>query len=182
MKIYTKKGDSGLTDLIGGTRVEKCDPRIDAYGTIDELNSFIGLLVSKLHNKSEHIPFLYNIQKGLFDIGAYLATDSKKIDAEKFIEKIDDDFIQSIENEIDRLNVDLPKLKNFILPGGTEVGAMAHICRTISRRTERKILFLNKKNKINKKILIFSNRLSDYFFVLARKLNFEKNIEDFFYK
>lgn len=182
MKIYTKKGDSGLTDLIGGQRVEKCDPRIDAYGTIDELNSFIGLLVSMLHNKSAHIAFLQNIQQHLFDVGAYLACDSEKIEAERFIEKIDDDFIQNIENEIDILSVNLPQLKNFIIPGGTQIGSLSHICRTITRRAERKILFLNKKNTINNKILIFINRLSDYFFILARQLNLESDTNDLFYK
>ncbi|MCL1868569.1 MAG: cob(I)yrinic acid a,c-diamide adenosyltransferase [Paludibacter sp.] len=180
MKIYTKTGDSGFTGLIGGTRIEKCNPQIDVYGTIDELNAFIGLLVAKLHNKSTHISFLQNIQRILFDVGAYLATDFEKYDAEKFAAKINDNFIQSIENEIDKIGADLPPLKSFIIPSGTETSAMAHICRTVTRRAERKILFLNKKITINKQILVFINRLSDYFFVLARNLNFENQTEENF--
>jgi cob(I)alamin adenosyltransferase len=182
MKIYTKTGDSGLTGLIGGTRIEKCSPQIDAYGTVDELNAFIGLLVAKLHNKSAHIPFLQNIQRILFDVGAYLAIDFEKYDAEKFAAKIDNNFIQNIENEIDKISANLPPLKSFIIPSGAEASVTAHICRTVARRAERKILFLNKKNTISNQILIFINRLSDYFFVLARNINFENQIEDFFYE
>lgn len=182
MKIYTKTGDKGLTSLIGGTRIEKFDPRIDAYGTIDELNAFIGLLVTNLNNKSAHIPFLQNIQQCLFDVGGYLATDSEKYNAKKFLAKIDDDFIQSIENEIDSIGSDLPALKSFIVPSGTKASVISHICRTVTRRAERKILILNKNITVNNNCLIFINRLSDYFFVLSRKLNFESGIEEFYLK
>jgi len=182
MKIYTKKGDNGLTGLIGGARVEKCSPQIDTYGTIDELNSFIGLLAAKLHNKSAHISFLQKIQQHLFNIGAYLAIDFEKNDGEKFIKKIENNFIQDIENEIDSISADLPPLKSFVLPNGNEQSTMAHICRTVTRRAERKILLLNKNIEINNKILIFINRLSDYFFVLARKLNIENGIEEIFFE
>ncbi|MDR1652182.1 MAG: cob(I)yrinic acid a,c-diamide adenosyltransferase [Prevotellaceae bacterium] len=184
MKIYTKTGDNGTTALIGGTRVAKCDPRIDAYGTVDELNAFIGLLAAMLHNKSRHIAFLQNIQQSLFALGAYLAVDTQKQNAEKFAEKISENLIQSIENEIDTINNDLPTLKYFVVPGGTQASATAQICRTVARRAERKIYYLQKKKsvEINKNILVFINRLSDYLFVLSRILNRESNTEEFFLK
>jgi cob(I)alamin adenosyltransferase len=180
MKIYTKTGDKGTTSLIGGTRVAKNDTRIEAYGTIDELNSFIGLLMSKLNNNPAHLEFLKSIQQRLFDVGAYLATDTETSDSEKFLTEIGGDFVQSIENEIDRINETLPPLRNFVLPNGSEASALSHVCRTIARRAERRIYDLaqaiaGNEEAIDEKIFIFINRLSDYFFVLARTLNIDND-------
>ncbi|MDR2824891.1 MAG: cob(I)yrinic acid a,c-diamide adenosyltransferase, partial [Prevotellaceae bacterium] len=122
-------------------------------------------------------------QQQLFVVGAYLATDTEKQNAEKFAAKIDENFIRSIENEIDKISETLPLLKNFIIPGGTEASATAQVCRTVARRAERKIYYLQKNDfiVINNKILIFINRLSDYLFILSRKLNIENQTAEIFF-
>lgn len=168
MKIYTKTGDKGETGLIGGTRVSKDNFRLEAYGTVDELNSYIGLLCS--YNLEElSLQFLEKTQNNLFLIGSYLATDQDKTSAEKFL--IKEHEILQIENEIDRLNEQLPELTSFILPGGNQAASISHICRTISRRAERKIISLNNSYNIDIQIIKYTNRLSDYFFTLARFIN-----------
>ncbi len=168
MKIYTKTGDQGQTGLIGGTRVSKDNARLEAYGTVDELNSHIGLLAS-YPMEHESILFLEKIQNNLFVIGSYLATDQEKTSASAFL--ISDDKITEIEVEIDRMNELLPELTSFILPGGHRAAAIAHICRTISRRAERKTVSLSKEHNIEIQIIKYLNRLSDYLFTLARFVN-----------
>ena len=179
MKIYTKTGDKGKTGLIGGTRVSKNDMRLDAYGTIDELNSFIGLLVAQLPEKDKNVTFLKRIQHNLFSVGAYLATDKEKVDTSKSA-VFEEDEILLIEQEIDRLNAMLPPLKAFVLPGGNSAGAVAHVCRTVARRAERRIYDIVEHYPVAEKVLIYMNRLSDYFFVFSRHLTKEKGKEDFF--
>jgi len=164
MKVYTKTGDKGTTGLIGGTRVSKDDMRIEAYGTVDELSAFIGLLSVKKIGE-ENVKFLQNIQQQLFNLGAYLATDSEK--TEKNI-VFDEKEILAIEQEIDRINATLPPLKSFVLAGGNAENALCHICRTVTRRAERRIVSLQKKTAIDENIIKYMNRLSDYFFVLGR--------------
>lgn len=180
MKIYTKTGDNGTTGLIGGTRVSKNDIRLEAYGTIDELNSFIGLL-NTYSFEVENKDFLYEIQNKLFSIGSYLATDTSKTDinAASFLSEKD---VINIENEIDRLDEKLPLLKNFILPGGTQAGAICHICRTVSRRAERNIYTVNFVYNVDNHIFEYINRLSDYFFVLSRYINISTDMKEICWK
>lgn len=181
MKIYTKTGDKGKTGLIGGTRVWKNDSRIEAYGTVDELNAFVGVLNSFQLESTEQT-CLRNIQYKLFVIGSHLATDRSAADlhAASIITESD---ITYLENEIDRMNADLPPLKYFVLPGGSKAGAAAHVCRTVTRRAERRILDLTQaNNEIDNLILIYINRLSDYFFILSRYLTVNEGCKEFFWK
>ena len=175
MKIYTRKGDSGQTSLIDGDMVNKHNLSVDAYGTIDELNSFLGLL--KDYIKDDKIKdTLNNIQIKLFSIGSILASGkNQNISAKVKIEKKD---VVYIELEIDRLNKDLPKLKNFVIPGGHKTSSYSHVCRSICRRAERKISELNNKSSIDSNILAYINRLSDFFFVLSRFLKFSDNVSE----
>lgn len=169
MKIYTKTGDGGQTGLIGGTRVHKNDLRIEAYGTVDELNAHIGMLSTYNIIPASEMQLLSAIQNQLFVIGSYLATDREKADAKKFITS--DDAIILIEKHIDAINEQLPALTKFILPGGGKAGAQCHICRTVARRTERRITQLQEIYNIDIQIIKYINRLSDYFFTLSRLLN-----------
>lgn len=161
MKIYTKTGDKGQTSLVDGSRVNKDDLRLDTYGTADELSSFIGLLIAETYDSADKA-FLIGIQKDLFVIGAALAT-PKLVACEVNT--------QRIEAEIDNIQQQLPPLHSFILPGGCRCAALAHVCRTICRRLERLLVRLSKSAEIDSNIVSYINRLSDYFFVLARKFN-----------
>jgi cob(I)alamin adenosyltransferase len=180
MKLYTKTGDTGQTGLIGGTRVPKNDIRIDAYGTIDELNSFIGLL-STYPNHDRDVRFLRTIQRNLFTIGSYLATDTSKTTLQQ-VSILKKDCIEQIEKEIDRLDAKLPTLSSFVLPGGSHRGALSHICRTIARRAERRILDIMGIYTVDNQIIVYINRLSDYFFVLSRYYTIEKGGEEIYWK
>jgi len=180
MKLYTKTGDTGQTGLIGGTRVSKNDIRIEAYGTVDELNTFIGLLTTYSVPDIDMI-FLREVQNTLFAIGSHLATDTTKVNLlEASI--INEDLIIKIEREIDRLDSTLPVLTSFILPGGSKPSALSHVCRTITRRAERRIFDMKTTYDIDNQILIFLNRLSDYFFVFSRHLNYIANCEEIRWK
>ncbi|HHV86104.1 MAG TPA: cob(I)yrinic acid a,c-diamide adenosyltransferase [Petrimonas sp.] len=164
--LYTKSGDKGKTSLVGGTRVKKTDIRLEAYGTIDELNSFIGWLNCDVKDEETN-RFLSFLQHKLFAVGSYLATETERIPP-KAASIITDGDIEKIEKEIDRIDNNLPRLNRFILPGGNETAARAHICRTISRRAERNVYRVAEELPVADFVLIFLNRLSDYFFVLAR--------------
>jgi len=165
-KLYTRTGDSGTTSVIGGRRVPKTAAQIEAYGTLDELSSFAGYLRAQVYD-DKISSFLYKIQQQLFSVGGYLASEAGSNDREKFLQEID---IEILEEEINRLDSALPPLKDFIVAGENQPSALAHICRTVCRRAERRILKLQETEKIPPKILAFVNRLSDYFFVLARIL------------
>ena len=180
MKIYTKTGDKGTTGLIGGTRVAKNDIRLEAYGTIDELNSFIGLLNTYIFEE-ENKNFLYEIQNKLFSIGSYLATDTSKAEINTASYLSDTDVL-NIENEIDRLNEKLPNLTNFILPAGSQAGTLCHICRTVSRRAERRIYDVNAIYNVDNHIFEYINRLSDYFFVFSRYINISTEMKEICWK
>ncbi|SHM46106.1 cob(I)alamin adenosyltransferase [Cyclobacterium lianum] len=175
MKIYTKTGDKGETSLLGGTRVYKSHLRIDAYGTIDELNAHLGLLRDQEVNK-KRAKELYFIQDRLFVIGALLASDPEKGQIKKPGFSAGD--IAFLEREIDSMETSLPPLSNFIMPGGHPVVSMAHIARTVCRRAERCIVLLNEASFVESLILEFVNRLSDYLFVLGRQLAVELNIKE----
>jgi len=175
MKIYTRKGDSGQTSLIDGDIVNKHNLSVDAYGTIDELNSFLGLL--KDYIKDDKIKDILNkIQIKLFSIGSILASGKNKNISEKV--KIEKKDVEYIELEIDRLNKDLPELKNFVIPGGHKTSSYSHVCRSICRRAERKISELNNKSSVDSNILAYVNRLSDFFFVLSRFLKYFDNVSE----
>jgi cob(I)alamin adenosyltransferase len=168
-KIYTRTGDKGKTSLIGGTRVPKYHIRIEAYGTVDELNSFIGLV--RDHDIDEHTrKILFQIQENLFIIESLLATEDETL--LESLPCITDYDIAQLEKEIDEMNQHLPGLHNFILPGGGKAASYAHVARCVCRRAERIIIDLteNATVPVPDKIIVYINRLSDYLFVLARKL------------
>lgn len=182
MKIYTKTGDKGTTALFGGSRVPKYHLRIESYGTIDELNSYIGLIRDQ-EMSNELKQNLNKIQHDLFTLGAMLATppekETLKSGKERLnIPKIDSASIEFLENEIDIMNDSLPQMTHFILPGGHQTVSFCHIARCVCRRSERLSVALNEEETISDTILMYLNRLSDYLFVLARKLSFELQAEE----
>ena len=167
MKIYTKTGDKGETGLFGGERVSKNSLRIDAYGTLDELNAVIGLAVIEVTDTSIK-NILLKIQNQLFTVGADLSTPETEKNKKLKIERTPEDFYLNAEKIIDEYDSKLDELKNFILPGGSKGATLLHICRTITRRSEREVVALDNTVKIGNNIIIFLNRLSDLLFVLAR--------------
>lgn len=170
-KIYTRTGDKGTTSLVGGKRVSKTDPRLEAYGTIDELNSFIGLMLSIMDDKAESAENIRWIQQKLFNIGGCLATDTSSFQLPDSCKVLPAD-VERIEKMIDSVQEGLPEQKSFILPGGTQAASYAHVARTVCRRAERLILALPDEAKVPSELLQYINRLSDYLFVLARRINF----------
>lgn len=177
MKIYTKTGDSGTTSLIYGKKVSKADLKIDAYGTVDELNAYIGLLKDQTINE-KRAEFLFEIQRSLFTIGSNLA--SEKLDHN--LPKIHENDVKVIENEIDVMNEELDILKNFILPGGHNSVSICHIARTVCRRAERTVVRLQEFEPVDLTILKYLNRLSDYLFVLSRKMLKELDLPEVIWK
>ncbi|WP_282161440.1 cob(I)yrinic acid a,c-diamide adenosyltransferase [Ulvibacterium marinum] len=182
MKIYTKTGDDGTTALYGGTRVAKHHIRIDSYGTVDELNSWLGLIRDqKIDTPTKQL--LAKIQDKLFTVGAILATDPKKAllknGQERLnIPKIGSADITALEKEMDKMEEMLPPMTHFILPGGHTTVSYCHIARTICRRAERLAVQLYKKEPFDDHVLSYLNRLSDYLFVLARKLSKDLHAEE----
>jgi len=179
VKIYTKTGDKGKTSLVTGTRVPKSHLRLDAYGTIDELNSYIGLLRT-LELEEALKTKLADIQNNLFTIASILATDSNEM-LQK-LPKIKPESIEFLEKEMDIMSSSLPELRNFILPGGHTFSAFCHIARTVCRRAERIIVKLSQDIEIEEMVIIYINRLSDYLFLLARKISADFNAEEFIWK
>lgn len=179
-KVYTKTGDDGTTGLVGGTRVKKYDARLEAYGTIDELNAAIGVLRS-FDLSEDVLGLLVQIQNKLFNIGSRLASDEK---GEAFTVdlKITEEHIKLLETAIDRFEEDLPKLTRFILPGGKHAVAQCHVARTVCRRAERRIVEFAENSPVQIETLKYVNRLSDFLFVLARKLAFDKNIDEVYWE
>lgn len=181
-KVYTKTGDQGETGLVSGNRIPKSDIRIDLYGELDELNSRLGLCASELSVDLEFqqtVNFLHHIQSAIFDLGSNLACEIENR-AKYNLPQISDEFVSDLEFEIDKLDAELPPLKNFILPGGSVVAASIHIARTNARSVERKIIGYYEKTKeeLPPNSIIFVNRLSDYLFVLARYVNKMKGVEE----
>lgn len=167
--VYTRTGDQGLTSLVGGKRVPKASLRLDSYGTIDELNSQLGLLLTYLNEPSDY-DCLVKIQCQLFAIGSILATDPDSAEACKC--KITEDDVIELEHCIDRAGEGLPSWRGFTLPGGCRAAAVAHVCRCVCRRAERIIYALDAKEPVDKNVTAYINRLSDYLYVLACRLNF----------
>jgi cob(I)alamin adenosyltransferase len=176
MKIYTGTGDAGKTSLFSGERMAKSDPRIDAYGNVDELNSIIGAMVCALppHKAAEPLKIqLTHIQSDLLHAGAWLAASADSPHTAR-LSPIPVERIRELEGQIDAMQAELSELKSFILPGGHTAAAWAHVARTVCRRAERKAVALNQQQILAKgagPVLVFLNRLSDYFFVLARRIN-----------
>ena len=179
MKIYTKTGDQGITSLLGGVRVPKSDLRIDAYGTVDELNSYIGLLRDQEVNK-DRSELLKEIQDRLFTIGADLATVPGK-DKVKKPDLFSAD-IELLEKEMDQMELRLPPLTAFILPGGHTAVSFCHIARTVCRRTERITVELASEETVSGLVIQYLNRLSDFLFVLGRMMAFELEVEEVTWK
>jgi cob(I)alamin adenosyltransferase len=175
MKIYTKTGDKGFTSLIGGTRVPKHHLRIESYGTVDELNSYIGLIRDQEisdHDKD----LLKQIQDRLFTIGSSLAADPEK--SKMVIPDLHMADIELLEKEMDSMNEQLPELKHFILPGGSNMISFCHLARCVCRRAERLTVHLAEESTVDEKVTIYLNRLSDYLFTLARKLGNDNKIPE----
>ncbi len=182
MKIYTKTGDNGTTALFGGTRVAKHHIRIESYGTVDELNSWLGLIRDQKIDHQSSVK-LTKIQEKLFTVGAILATDPEKFILKNgkkrlTISSITTEDITFLETEIDQMNSKLPAMTHFILPGGHSIVSYCHIARTVCRRAERLITHLNITETTDPFVLKFMNRLSDYLFVLARKLSSDLQVEE----
>lgn len=178
MKIYTKKGDTGETSLLGGQRVPKNDIRLMAYGTVDELNSHLGK-VRSFKIDAHYQDVLLEIQKKLFIIGSNLAkTAESKID----LSEISEADVEMLEREIDKMTSSLPEINSFIIPGGSQAVASCHIARSVSRRAERMITTLSQTTAIDKLILKYINRLSDYLFVLARSIGYDDEVEEVLWK
>lgn len=168
MKVYTKTGDKGQTSLIGGTRVPKHHIRIEAYGTVDELNSYIGLIRDQ--EMDEHTKtILIEIQDRLFTIGASLASDPDK--SKMKIPDLKEEDVTLLENEIDKMNEVLPEMRSFVLPGGHTTVSFCHIARCVCRRAERLSIHLSESSFVAELVIKYLNRLSDYLFVLSRKLS-----------
>jgi cob(I)alamin adenosyltransferase len=168
-KIYTRTGDDGSTGLGDGSRTQKDSPRVEAFGTVDELNSLIGLLLS--HSLPSKISdFLSGIQHDLFDLGGEICVPGR--------EALTPDYVARIETALDNYNAELTPLKEFILPGGSQPAALCHVIRTVCRRAERRLISLNREQLVSVQAICYLNRLSDFFFVLARYLNFEQGKND----
>lgn len=178
MKIYTKTGDSGETSLFGGKRVPKDHIRIEAYGTIDELNSFLGVLYDNLEDENQrHI--INSVQSNLFTIGSILANEGKTTE---YIPDLRETAIGVLEKAMDEMDEALPPLTNFILPGGDTVVSFCHIARTVCRRAERRLVSLQHIEEVDQKLIKYLNRLSDFLFVLSRKIAFDRKAEEIVWK
>jgi cob(I)alamin adenosyltransferase len=175
MKIYTKKGDSGKTSLIGGTRVPKHHLRIESYGTVDELNSYIGLIRDQ-DISAQDVEVLLEIQDRLFTIGSHLAADPGK--SKMVLPELLETDITFLENEIDRMDNLLEEMRSFVLPGGHTVVSYSHIARCVCRRAERIAVQLAEESEVDEKIISYLNRLSDYLFTLSRKLTKDLNAKE----
>ena len=180
MKIYTKTGDQGTTSLVGGTRVSKADLRLDTYGTADELNSFVGWLRA-YDLPSEYDAILAAVQNKLFNLGSFLATEDDKMHFIKDLLLKQDD-VRLLENSIDQMTETLPKTTQFILPAGNKRVALCHVCRTITRRLERlMVALLTNDNEQTAICLQYVNRLSDFFFILSKKIAQIDGCDTFFW-
>ena len=181
MKIYTKTGDRGTTSLVGGERISKCCDRIESYGTIDELNSQLGLLITYCTSQHDR-EVLISVQHRLFVVGGYLATDNSVREVPPSL-MLQAEAVAQLEHEIDLLADIVPPLRSFILPGGSRPAALCNVCRTVCRRAERCIISLTESGaSVDENILSFINRLSDYLFLLSRKLNIDNKTEDIIWR
>lgn len=175
-KVYTRTGDKGQTSIVGGIRVSKANERLEAYGTVDELSSHLGLLAAML-SEGEYHDMIIRVQNNLFNVCTNLATDQSQTPLYDSA-KLADGEMELLEKEVDRMMKLLPERQGFILPGGTPVAAQAHVCRTVCRRAERRIVALSEVAQISPETLQYVNRLSDYLFVLAKIINFNAGVSE----
>jgi cob(I)alamin adenosyltransferase len=180
LKIYTKTGDTGKTSLVGGTRISKGNLKIESYGTVDELNSWIGVLRDLPENESRKDIFK-EIQDRLFTIGADLASESEIVKQKKVPDLFDTD-VELLEKAMDEMNEEIPPLRAFVLPGGNVAVSYAHVARTVCRRAERHIIRLTEVEEVNELVIRYLNRLSDYLFVVSRKITQELGTEEVAWK
>ncbi len=179
-KVYTRTGDKGMTSLVGGVRISKSSLRLDAYGTVDELSSHLGLLAAMIDGDDD-CAVLQRIQNTLFCVGTHLATDQSQTQLYPS-GHLPEGETEYMEKQIDAINAMLPEPQGFILPGGCQAAAQAHVCRTVSRRAERCIIALSETATVGSEILQYMNRLSDYLFVLAKKINFNSGRDEILWK
>lgn len=177
--LYTRTGDDGTTSLVGGQRVAKTHARLEAYGTVDELNSQLGLLLTYITDEADRATLLA-IQNQLFVICSELATADEDLRARR--SNVTEDDVQWIEHAIDAAEEGLPGWRGFILPGGTRGAAVAHVCRTVCRRAERRIHVVAQESVVNPLLIAYVNRLSDYLFALAKKINLQAGKEENFWR
>ncbi len=179
MKIYTRKGDGGETSLFGGRRVSKDELRVEAYGTVDELNSALGLVAARLPTELEEWRgSLIAIQSDLFTIGAILATPKTGAAKPEHIPELTEARVEGLEDWIDKLDEELPPLKAFVRPGGSELAATLHLARSVARRSERRVVALAKGEEVEPVVIKYLNRLSDFLFTLARAANVRQGVAD----
>lgn len=178
MKVYTKGGDAGTTSLVGGARIKKYGVRIEAYGTVDELNSVVGMLATEVKDRMEtYYRLLIVVQNKLFNMGCYLATDNPDNVASEPCGLIEAD-VERLEHEIDEIQKQLPQVNNFVLPGGSMGAGIADMCRTTARRAERRVVELADESYVAPIVMKYLNRLSDFFFVFARFNNISLEIPE----
>lgn len=175
-RVYTRTGDKGMTSLVGGVRIKKNDDRLEAYGTVDELSSQLGVLVSMLPDGEDRNNVI-RVQRNLFNVCTHLATDQSQTPLYPSAH-LPAGEVEFIEAEIDRIMNMLPERQGFILPGGSREAAQAHVARTVCRRAERRIISLVESAEVGQEIIQYVNRLSDYLFVLAKKINFNKGTSE----
>ena len=179
-KVYTRRGDQGQTSLVGGQRVSKASTRLEAYGTVDELNSHLGLLAAMLPDGHEK-DLVERIQDNLFNVCTNLATDQDQTELYPSA-YLPEGAIKELEDEVDSIMHELPERQGFILPGGTQEAAQAHVCRTVCRRAERRIVALAEEATVSPEVQQYVNRLSDYLFVLAKIINFNSGVQEIIWK
>ena len=173
-RIYTRAGDKGKTGLLSGERIDKADPRVEAYGTVDELGTFLG--VAKVHASKRISNYIHEIQQKLFLINSELAINLDSLEEDsplRNLERVTAEDVTYLEKIADELSEELPLLKNFVIPGGTKASAFLHVCRTVCRRAERRIVFFANSYPVNNELIRYINRLSDLLFVMSRYENIE---------
>ena len=178
-RIYTRAGDKGKTGLLSGERIDKADPRVEAYGTVDELGTFLGL--AKVHSSERIAGYIHGIQQKLFLINAELATNTESLEPDnplRKLERVSTDDVVHLEKIADDLSEELPLLANFVIPGGTKGSAFLHVCRTVCRRAERRIVEFANQHPVNEELVRYINRLSDLLFVMSRCENLEEGDGD----
>ena len=176
-KVYTRRGDEGMTDLVGGIRIKKSDIRLEAYGSVDELSAHLGMLVTMMPPADEDRALLLRIQNNLFNVGTHLATDQSQTPLYASA-RLAEGETALLEQRIDQINALLPEQQGFVLPGGSQAAAQTHVCRTVCRRAERRIDALAEVAAVGPDIIQYVNRLSDYLFVLAKKVNFNNGVSE----
>ena len=179
-KVYTRTGDKGMTSLVGGVRIKKSDIRLEAYGTVGELSAHLGLLASMMQEGDDR-DFIIRIQNNLFNVCSHLATDQSQTPLYPSAH-LQEGEIELLEQSIDRMMAELPEAQGFILPGGCQTAAQAHVCRTVCRRAERRIAALAETATIGPDIVQYVNRLSDFLFVLAKIINFNAGQQEILWK